>query len=152
MRIDPQLRALRGDPASQRAVQKQLEQQRDDWLCGPAAAVRAELALYGEGADLSELDSVQTVVKQPDEARGLIDPVMHQMVGTLTETPLGQIPFRYERSRCFSTLVLMRSGRRPARAGPGRRRRDRVCFPVENSRRPSRRAPCTGRRSMRATW
>ena len=34
-----------------------------------------------------------------------------QMLGTLAEKPLGQIPFRHQKSRYFSTLELMRSGR-----------------------------------------
>ncbi|MBX7456795.1 hypothetical protein K3152_00900 [Qipengyuania sp. 1NDH17] len=111
MRIDPQLATLRGDPASQRAVQLRLEGIRDEWLAGEAAPVRAALAEYGRGAKFAELEALRNLVEQQGEAHSFVDAMMRPMTAALAEAPLGQIPFRHQKSGHFSTLELMRSGR-----------------------------------------
>ena len=111
MRIDPQLATLRGDPASQRAVQLKLEAIRDDWLKGAAAPVRGALEEYGRGAKLEQLAPLRALVEQPGEALSLVEAMAAPMLAALAEAPLGQIPFRHQKSAYFSTLELMRSGR-----------------------------------------
>ena len=111
MRIDPQLATLRGDPASQRAAQLRLEGIRDCWLAGEGAPVRAALAEYGRGVRFYNLKALRNLVELQGEARSLVEAMMTPMLSALAEAPLGQIPFRHQKSGHFSTLELMRSGR-----------------------------------------
>ena len=111
MRIDPQLATLRGNPASQRAVQARLESIRDDWLAGEAAPVRAALEEYGRGVRFEDLEDLHNLVELQSAARSLVEAMMRPMLAALAEAPLGQIPFRHQKTAYFSTLELMRSGR-----------------------------------------
>ena len=111
MRINPELRALRGDTASQRLAQSSLEEARDAWRAGPARAVLAELARYGEGAALARCPSLASLFDEEGSASILIDELMRGLLPRIAAHPLGQVPLRHQHSDGLSVLQLAQSGR-----------------------------------------
>ena len=111
MRIDPQIGALRGDPAAQRASQAALEQVRDAWLATAAAPVIAQLADYGDGACLQSCDALRVLMDDPDAARSAIDALFAPMLAHLQHNPLGFVPLRHQQADSFAMLQLARAGR-----------------------------------------
>ena len=111
MRIDPQIRALRDDEVSRRAIQARLERVRKDWLEGPAASLGSEFAAYGEGAALEKCETLSSLFDCPRIAahlvRTLVDPMMEAVCGN----PLGHVPLRHQFSDKLSVIELMKSGR-----------------------------------------
>ncbi|MBX7513180.1 hypothetical protein K3179_01320 [Qipengyuania sp. GH38] len=111
MRIDPELRALRGDPASQRNAQFALERVRDDWRAGEAADALRELDAYGEGAQLRDCPTLDALFGEGEDARRLVAALMQPMLTCLARNPLGQVPIRHQHSDGLSVLQLAHSGR-----------------------------------------
>ncbi|MGI8943582.1 MAG: hypothetical protein ACR2FJ_04990 [Qipengyuania sp.] len=112
MRIDPALRALRSDPASQRAAQAALEGVKADWQARPEVArLLTDLRAYGEGAALTDCPALDTAMALADEARALVDALVEPMQASLRDHPLGQVPFRHQYSGGIGVLQLVESGR-----------------------------------------
>ncbi|MXO95176.1 hypothetical protein GRI34_01935 [Erythrobacter aquimaris] len=111
MRIDPELRALRGDRTSQRKAQKALERVRDDWRNGTAREVLEELGSYGEGATFEDCPALCALFDDCAEAGQLVTALMQPMMACLSRNPLGQVPIRHQHSNGLSVLQLAYSGR-----------------------------------------
>ena len=111
MRIDPKLRALRGDPASQRNAQLALERVRDDWRSGQASQALGELEAYGEGAPLDQCPNLVSLFGEGPHAHDLVSALMQPMLACLAENPTGQVPIRHQHSDSLSVLQLAQSGR-----------------------------------------
>lgn len=109
MIIDPALRALRSDPASQRAMQAAMEQAKADALkdVGP---VRAALMKFSQGAPLEECEGLAELFTSPGRAAAFTEQIVAGMVRAMRETPLGQVPFRHSYSGGFAVVQLAGTG------------------------------------------
>lgn len=111
MRISPELRALRGDSASQRKAQEALEAARDAWREGPAAEVLGELARYGDGAALDDCPALGALFVGRADANEFLGSLVDDLLAALRKHPLGQVPLRHQHSDGLSVLQLAQSGR-----------------------------------------
>lgn len=111
MRIDPELRALRGDTASQRKAQETLESARDAWRSGPARAALDALATFGGGAALEDCGPLAALFDGSGTALALVGDLVASILGALRDHPLGQVPLRHQHSDGLSVLQLAQSGR-----------------------------------------
>lgn len=112
MRIDPALRALRSDPASQRNAQAAMEEARDEWLGSPdMSRVMRDLAAFGSGADLSDCATLENLMADMAVAQSAIGNLTRRMDAALREYPLAQVPFRHQYSGGICVLQLAISGR-----------------------------------------
>lgn len=111
MRIDPQVRALRSNPAARRSMQAALENVRDEWLGGTAAGVAQDLSQYGAGRPLAQCPELAGLFEREGCALALVDALVGPMLEQLAAHPLGHVPFRHQRSDNFATLQLLHDGR-----------------------------------------
>ncbi len=111
MRISPELRALRGDTASQRKAQEAPEAARDAWRDGPAAEVLEELARYGDGAALGDCPALGALFDGRADATEFLGSLVEDLLAALCKHPLGQVPLRHQQSDGLSVLQLAQAGR-----------------------------------------
>ncbi|QZD89131.1 hypothetical protein K3148_09810 [Qipengyuania aurantiaca] len=111
MRIDPQIRALRGDPASQRLAQEELVAACDSWRSGAGAEALADLQRYGEGQPLDECPALKTLLNDQAAAFAWLAPLLDAGLESLTRNPLGQFPMRHQYSDGVAMIQLGLSGR-----------------------------------------
>jgi len=110
MRINPQLRALRGNTASQRNAQQALEDARDEWRDISASKVLEDLERYGAGMPLDQCPAL-TALFEGSRAKVLAETLVAGTLEALRGNPLGQVPFRHQQSEGLSVLQLAHSGR-----------------------------------------
>ena len=111
MRIDPKLRALRGDSASQRNAQLALERVCDEWRSGEGFDALGELEAYGRGASLDDCPTLETLIGDGSQAHDLVAALMQPMLACLAKNPTGHVPIRHQHSDGLSVLQLAQSGR-----------------------------------------
>lgn len=112
MRIDPELRALRGKVAAQRQAQHALESARDAWRASAGVtALLAQLGHYGEGRPLDDCATLQSMFESKGNGAEFVAPLVDALVKALRAYPLGQIPFRHQLSQGLGVLQLAQSGR-----------------------------------------
>lgn len=133
MRIDPSLRALRGDPASQRSAQTAIEAAKRRWLDHPQLAlIQAELAEYGAGQSLERLDNLQELLSSLDHAQSVLGAWASETGRTLAEQPFAHAPFRHQYSDGVGVVQLLQEGRATLSLvldeGGGGRAAESVCF------------------------
>lgn len=110
MRIDPELRAWRADPAASQAAQTALEHVRMAWLASPEVGwLKGELAAYGAGRALSATPHLAQALAEVAAAKRLIGPLFDTMVAGLRQHPLGLAPFRHQSNEALSILELART-------------------------------------------
>jgi len=134
MRIDPALRALRSNPASQRIAQTALEKAKADWCNHDVnAAIIAELSRYGGGADLVHCPALRSLVLEPATSADMIDRLVRALLPAIAQCPLSQVPFRHQYAGAMAIMQLAAAGeaaislilyeRRPMESSP-----QTVCF------------------------
>ena len=112
MRIDPGLRALRGESSPQRQAQEALFAARDRWRKKPEwQALSKAFAAYGEGAALSSCAPLSAFIAQQGHAEKLARGFVAHFLPALAAAPLGQFPSRYVVNGSVSTLLLASAGR-----------------------------------------
>ena len=111
MRIDPALRALRGDPASQRRAQKLALSVRDAWQALPQVAdMLGDLAAYGRGECLRECGALDAVF-EPSATTSFVAGFFATMAAAVRAQPLAQLPFRHSLSNGHAVIHLAQAGR-----------------------------------------
>ena len=111
MRIDPQLAALRHDPAPlltgavlTGAAARSWRDDRADML--------ADLARFGEGAGLGDCPSLAALVEgEGDKARIMVGAGLGGMIGAMRAGPLAPVPWRHFTNGVLHSLVLALAGR-----------------------------------------
>lgn len=112
MRIDPALRALRGNDAPQRqaqdilAVARDAWRERDDWR-----KLSVAMDAFGDGADLADCEPLCQLFRAPGEADRFAWAFVAHFLRALSAAPLGLFPTRYAVNGSVSTLMLACSGR-----------------------------------------
>lgn len=108
MRIDPQIAALRGDPAAQRCMQAALTAAHADWSAAASLEpVMREFARYAAGEGLASLRQLRALVEDHVTASAFIESFCDKHVAALEAHPLAQMPVRHSHSGGFSTIQLM---------------------------------------------
>jgi len=111
MRIDPQVRALRGRLASQRDAPDPLFAALEAWRADPKVApVLAELAAYGQGRALDDCPELGAAMQDADQGRSFVASLMERLLTAMRAEPLGQVPLRQFSGQGVSTLLLAREG------------------------------------------
>lgn len=110
MHVHPTIAALRGDDAPQRQAQAALFGALDEWR-HDIAAVRADLADFGEGKELADCQSLAPLFSDPAAARRFADDFVRRTQRRLVAAPLAHVPLRHFTDGTVSTLLLARSGR-----------------------------------------
>ena len=112
MLLRPELEALLGDPARQRLARAQLAQVLAQWRAqAEIAALEAELAGYGCGAQLGSLPRLAAlVVPGGSAAPSLAGSFAACFCAALADEPLGLVPLRHHADDVSATLVLARGG------------------------------------------
>lgn len=112
MHIHAELRALRGDIASQRKAREALESARDAWRAdAPVASIVAELGEWGDGADLEDCPALAALVADPVVASQIVAMLVAGQLAVLNQFPLGQIPFRHQLAEGLAIVQLASVGR-----------------------------------------
>lgn len=112
MRIDPDVRALRGNPAPQRLAMADHAKALDRWLAlARFEQVREELGRYGSGASLADCLRLHAILTELEKASALALSLVAHMLPALADQPLGQVPLRHFSQGGVETLILGRSGR-----------------------------------------
>lgn len=110
MRIDPAVRALRCNSASQRA-QSALERAKAEWREDDRNRVIFEqLIRFGQGDDLARCPALHRLLVQPGKAAAMTDHLVAKMLPEMAAHPLGQIPFRHQYSGGIATIQLAVAG------------------------------------------
>ncbi|MXP45439.1 hypothetical protein [Allopontixanthobacter sediminis] len=110
MRIDPDLRALRSNPASQRIAQTALERCKSAWReSRDNAAVFAELVRYGRGDHLGDCPALRSLFANSERPLALVEGLVAEVLPQLAAHPLGQVPFRHQHSGGMAVLQLAAS-------------------------------------------
>lgn len=111
MRIGPEIKALRSDPAVQRQVagrqMRALDQLRDDQTVNQ---VKTELARFSAGTMLHDLPTLSRIMRCHTAALDLVTRWNAPFLEALQEEPLVQIPFRHSYSGGFALLQLASTG------------------------------------------
>ena len=112
MRLNPVIGALRSDPAPQRRAQAAMDAARRVWAASPAARTALEqLAAYGEGGDLADLQGLSAVMTDFAAASAFSTGMVESLGAALRTEPLGLAPFRHQTSDNHVVLELSRAGR-----------------------------------------
>lgn len=111
MRIHPEMKALRGNPVSQRRVQEAMEGALAEWSSEHRNVELADaLEAYARDASLSDCQPLWRLLHQPGAASGFIAEWAGFFSRRLANQKLGFIPFRHNYSPGLSTLQLIASG------------------------------------------
>lgn len=112
MQVHPDIAALRGNHAPQRAAHADFNRARLDWMEEPGAkAMLDELKDYGAGAPLTDCPTLEDVFLAQGEAERLIGALSHRYCATMAEHPFGNPPFRSGYDGMSTSILLARSGR-----------------------------------------
>ena len=107
----PELRALRGDDAPQRQAQARVRDVLEAWRKGPGGQAEAELAQFGDGAELDDLPLLSALFAPDDcAADSFVEDLMARLLARLAAEPLTQSPLRFSGDDAATTLVLARRG------------------------------------------
>jgi len=112
MHIDPQIGALRGDTAAQRAMSEAVvevvaECRKDAGL----APVLRDLEAYGSGARLDDCPALTGVFANGGAVMSAIAPLVGRLVEVHRACPLAQLAFRHQSRPGFHFLQLAAKGR-----------------------------------------
>lgn len=111
MRIDPQIAALRGEPALQRRAQSSMLAAKASWQADAgAAAVLGENRLYGKGRPLEQLAELSTLVRDLQSASNFVQLWSDNFTTAVQESPLGLAPFGHSYAPGLATMRLAASG------------------------------------------
>lgn len=110
MIVDPALRALRGDAASQRHAHEAMAAAKAGWEKRYEAPL-GELEAYGRGAPLEDCAQLAAVFDTTGQAAAMADGLMAAMLGAMREAPLGQVPLQHSYAQGACVLQLANSGR-----------------------------------------
>ncbi|WP_428027574.1 hypothetical protein [Altererythrobacter sp.] len=111
MRIDPQLKALRSDRASQRRIQAEMDSAKAAWRKLPSTAkILAQIQGYAGGESLDRLDGLAELLRNADAANGFVAAWTKCMARVLRRNPLGQIPFQQSSSPGFVIMQIVANG------------------------------------------
>ena len=111
MIVDPDLRALRGDPAAQRQAQTAMEAARGAWRANAGVApILADLARYGSGEPLKRCSALAALMKADGVAANIVGALVSLQCEALAAAPLGQVPFRHQSSGGLAIVQLARAG------------------------------------------
>ncbi|GAA4053095.1 hypothetical protein [Parerythrobacter jejuensis] len=111
MQIDPALRALWGDPASQRLAQEHMLKTREAWKAtDDVAAILEDLEAFGRGGNFADYPALAALF-EPDRAEAFVRDFLTTMCAGLRDTHLGQMPFRHSYSDGYAVMHLARAGR-----------------------------------------
>lgn len=110
MQVHPVIAALRGDDAPQRQAQAALFGALDEWR-RETAAIRADLAAFGEGQDLSDCRSLGALFSDRAAALRFAGDLVGRTQRRLATSPLAHVPLRHFTDGTVSTLLLARTGR-----------------------------------------
>lgn len=112
MRIDSQLRVLRGNDAPQRDAQNHVFAAREAWRADSRVApVLEELSEYGAGKALNDCPGLARTIGDDAAGRDLAAALAGHLLPALRAEPLGQVPLRQFSGNGVSTLLLAREGR-----------------------------------------
>lgn len=112
MRIDPALRALRGDGAPQREAQDLLGAAGDAWRARTEwQPLRLAFEAYGKGAPLDQCAPLHALISNATTARRFADAFVAWFLPMLGQAAWGQFPLRHSVNGSVSTLLLASSGR-----------------------------------------
>ena len=112
MQVHPDIAALRGDHAPQRAAQAAYNEARLAWMKEPGAKVMLdELQAYGAGAALTDLPVLDDMFLGQGTAERLIGSLTQAYCATMAAHPHGHPPFRNGFDGNLSSILLARSGR-----------------------------------------
>ncbi|NVE94537.1 hypothetical protein [Altererythrobacter lutimaris] len=108
MRIDPEIAALRADPAAQRRAQNAMDHTVQDWKSLPELTpILQQFARYAAGDALEALSDLRALVSSAGAARSFIDTWSCRHVAGLRDEPLAQIPYRYSYSAGYGSMQLL---------------------------------------------
>ena len=111
MRIDPALRALRTNPAPQRAAQSSLEDAKADWRNDSRnAAIFEDFRRYGAGVDLAECAALRRLFVEPEKSARVVSGLVSKLLPEIFAHPLGQVPFRHQYSGGMAIMQLAAAG------------------------------------------
>lgn len=111
MKVRPELQALRGNDAPQRRAQAAVREVYEDWRSGPGGQAEAELARFGDGAELDDLPLLSALFAESDgTADGFVGDLLARLLDRLAAEPLTQSPLRFSSDHAVTTLVLARHG------------------------------------------
>lgn len=112
MQIDPQIGALRGDHAAQRAMQRAvadaMAQCRHDSALSP---VLTDLESYGTGVPLSDCTHLAALFAADGSPRKAIEPFVRRLVTLQRAYPLALLAFRHQSGAGFHFLLIAGKGR-----------------------------------------
>lgn len=112
MRIDPALRALRGDDSPQREAQAQMAHAAQRWRESPGRRELGDaMRAFGAGEPLARCGPLLDLFAKDGTALRLVADFVAHFLPVLSDAPLGQIPSRYAQTGSVSTLLLARQGR-----------------------------------------
>ena len=112
MRIDPALRALRGDDAPQREAQAQMAHAAQLWRENPGRCELGDaMRAFGAGEPLGQCGPLFDLFAHDGPALRLVADFVAHFLPVLRDAPLGQVPSRYAQTGSVSTLLLARQGR-----------------------------------------
>lgn len=112
MHLHPQLRALRGDDAPQRAAQASLSKALNNWReSAQIAALRAELARFDGQCDIDRFPLLSGCFGEGDgSGRVLLGGLVDAMAEALGDEPLGHVPMRHFTDGTVSSLLIAAEG------------------------------------------
>ena len=111
MRIGQELKALRGDPASQRRIQRAMDDSFAAWCAEErTSAVIAAIGKYGDGGRLENLAALDRLMHDAETARAFAADWATHFSRALAGEQLGLIPFRHSYSPGLATIQLIASG------------------------------------------
>lgn len=112
MRIDPALRALRGDPVSQRHAQEAMAEAAERWRARADWQALVEgLKAYGAGAHLGDCTGLHPLLAQAGRADEMVGAFSRHFTAALADHSLGHVPVRGALNGSVASLLLGRSGR-----------------------------------------
>lgn len=111
MKVQPEIEALRSDPASQRRCSEAMKASLAAWYDLPeVVGIRSDLAAYSSSGDLDDCGGLRALMSDHSAAQHFVATVCGQFIKTLCEEPLAEVPFRRSSGEGFSRVQLMQSG------------------------------------------
>lgn len=111
MLVHPAIAALRSNRPSQRSNQRVMDRAGSAWLASnKVRALASDLADYGAGAQLDACIELGPLLSHHAVATGFTDTWRESMLGALSQSPLGEVPFRHRYSNGYSTVRLLTHG------------------------------------------
>ena len=112
MRIDPAIRALQHDVASQARARRVHEAAKRAWQqSSNVRPVLADLQRFGAGHPLSACGALQGAIRDPAKAHAFAGSLMDALCAAMRREPLGQVPFRHQLSGGVCVVQIAQTGR-----------------------------------------